>query len=82
MLAYAGCWSGLAVPFAVVAVILALAARRPQADERAHLRDLPKCRCGKVATVELFNGRNASFGRFCAGCGRRALARLKRGEGV
>lgn len=43
----------------------------------AYLKDIwrPRCECGKLATVELFNFRNATHGYYCARCGKRALAR-------
>lgn len=45
----------------------------------AHLRDLPKCSCGKAATVELFSGVNAPMGKYCGPCGRRKLREFKEG---
>lgn len=46
----------------------------------AHLKDLPqhKCQgCGKKATKELYNTRNAALGLYCARCGQRALIEHK-----
>lgn len=46
----------------------------------AHLKDLPqhKCQsCGKKATKELYNTKNAPLGRYCARCGQRALREHK-----
>ena len=41
----------------------------------AHLRSIVRpCRCGRPATVELFNTFNASCGDFCRSCGKRELA--------
>lgn len=48
-----------------------------------HLRELPqrKCgSCGKKATVELYNSRNAPCGIYCKSCGNRALKRLQTSE--
>ena len=45
--------------------------------ERFHMRMLLTCRCGKPATVALFNEKNAEIGRFCAACGKRELKRLQ-----
>lgn len=44
-----------------------------------HLREIlkPKCQCGKPATVELYNDRNAPCGKYCRSCGKRALARMR-----
>ncbi len=48
----------------------------------AHLVELAKkcLRCGKRASVELFNSANASQGCFCTSCGKRRLAEIERGE--
>lgn len=42
-----------------------------------HLRELPKprCQCGKPATVEAYNYRNAPCGHFCKKCGNGWLKR-------
>jgi hypothetical protein len=44
-----------------------------QARDRAHLRNLPRCRCGKPATKELWNGLNSRLGVFCDRCATAAL---------
>lgn len=48
-----------------------------QAILMAHLRPLPRCRCGKAATQELRNGFNAVQGVYCDRCGRSALRRFR-----
>lgn len=53
-----------------------------RARERAYLRELPRCECGRAATVELRNGLNESIGVFCSGCGRRRLRDFMKGRQV
>jgi rRNA maturation endonuclease Nob1 len=36
--------------------------------------------CTKKASVEVFNDRNASIGKFCKSCGHRALIRTMKAE--
>ena len=36
------------------------------------------CPCGRPATIELMNARNAPIGRFCRRCGQREVSRLWR----
>jgi uncharacterized Zn finger protein len=44
----------------------------------AYLKEIEiKCRCGKRATVELMNRFNASYGHYCAKCGKVALKALE-----
>ncbi len=41
----------------------------------------PKCStCGRIATVELHNNRNARIGKFCGPCGARALKEQQESE--
>lgn len=47
----------------------------------AHLRPLPRCKCGKPATEELFNAVNAPSGRFCDRCAPKALKEFERRTG-
>lgn len=38
-----------------------------------YLSELPKCRCGKVAAVELKTSGTVSYGYFCKSCGRKEV---------
>jgi hypothetical protein len=40
----------------------------------------PKCRCGKAATVIVFNRFNAEYGKYCRRHGEQELAFLKQQE--
>lgn len=44
----------------------------------AYLRSLDnKCKCGKLATVEVIDRWNSSRGNFCRTCGQRKLRELR-----
>lgn len=47
----------------------------------AYLRQLERCPCGRVASVELIGMlHNESYGKFCDGCGKRRLRDLQANE--
>lgn len=48
----------------------------------SHLRPIskPKCRCGKQATVRLFNNYNSELGAYCSRCGKIELRDAERRE--
>lgn len=46
----------------------------------AHLRPLPKCKCGKPATQQLFSGVNAPMGCYCSQHANGALRDFKAGR--
>ncbi|HZV03159.1 MAG TPA: hypothetical protein VFF73_41025 [Planctomycetota bacterium] len=49
----------------------------------AHLVKIDRrcSRCGRRASVEVFNSSNGPLGAYCAACGRRRLAEIQREEG-
>jgi hypothetical protein len=44
----------------------------------AHLRDLPRCKCGRAATQELRNTANATITVMCDRCAPKALREFVR----
>lgn len=46
----------------------------------AHLRDLPRCRCGRPATEALYTGLNDLYAVYCGRHSLRALERFKKGQ--
>lgn len=48
-----------------------------QARDMAHLRPLPRCRCGAAATEALYTGLNDLVSYHCSGHARAALKTFK-----
>lgn len=62
---------------------MAGAAAGPVSDQwrvMAHLRELPRCSCGRPATQQLFSGTNDQMGVYCSRCAKGALRRIKEGR--
>lgn len=51
-----------------------------QAQQMAHLRDLPRCRCGRPATEALYTGLNDLYAVYCGRHSIGALERFKKGQ--
>lgn len=51
-----------------------------QARDRAHLRELPRCQCGRPATQQVMSGVNALITVACSRCAPRLLSNFKKGR--